>query len=148
MNMPPFLTRLYKITYFYTHQFLYRSQIMSNLFSTKNLILKPTNTFDQTLLLKALSTMFIKKILKELEHETTIQYDAEIKKQKQISESSAKHSKEHLIILRNTEKLLRNLTTIKNELKSVSLMDSEIKNHVSAILKLETLELLKKNTFK
>ena len=131
---------LYKKLLFEISRLFYSSKIMRTLITTPTRPLTPNVTFDQTLLMQALCAILTEKILQELKQETTILYDAEIKKQKLISESSEKYSVKHSKILKNTGILLNNLNLINKELASLRLSDAEIKAHIKMILRLENID--------
>ena len=96
--------------------------------------------FNYDLILKSISNIHTKQILLEIRNEIADQYDNEIRKQKLISDSKEKHSKNHIIALRNTQKLLNNLNIIDLAIRNISDIEKQVKHHLKEKLKLEEIE--------
>lgn len=119
----------------------YLSKLKSKYHNNKHIEIPTQDIFNKNLIIQGLSNIYTKDLLQKIKTEIIAQYEDEIVKLKLLSESiKDKHSATHRKVLRNTEKLLSNLSIVNTAIDNITETQSEIVTHLKEKLMLEQIE--------
>lgn len=102
------------------------------------------NAVDKQLLVKGICNLYLKQVLTLMKDNTAKRYEEENNKLKLIADSpKEKHSANHMLVLKNTEKLMHNLKIINDAIAETEAAEDNISTHVAVALNLEKTSIVK-----